>query len=156
MRDGRTCGGSLKAPRRDASTHLPIYYMSTLLKPATEPPRVTVETFTDSQHRTRFRILVDGKLFDDLRGVGFRSEEKALNYWDSNHGIPARAAERNAERRNALLAEKEERKARETDLAPKTRTGVAQFLVTFSIVQGGWSHFVGFCYFSTFWCVSIP
>jgi hypothetical protein len=74
-------------------------------------PRVSVETFLNAQHQTRYRITVDGEVTDDLGGVGWRTEEKAVNFWDSKNGLQGGAAERKAERRAAFLAEKAERAA---------------------------------------------
>ena len=71
--------------------------MATAAAEMTEPT-VSVETFSNPQHQTRYHILVDGKVIDDLGGIGWRTEEKALNYWDSKNGLPLKAVERKAER----------------------------------------------------------
>jgi hypothetical protein len=71
-----------------------------------------VETFLNSQHQTRYRILVDGKVTDDLGGIGLRSEERVLNYWYSRKGLPFIKGEdevKKAKRRAAHLAELKKR-----------------------------------------------
>jgi hypothetical protein len=84
--------------------------MATAAAEMTEPT-VSVETFSNPQHQTRYRILVDGKVIDDLGGIGWRTEEKALNYWDSSHGLPPRGAGNKAARRAAQLEEQKKRAA---------------------------------------------
>jgi hypothetical protein len=76
---------------------------------------VQTEQFTNPKNQTRYRIVVDGVVTEDLNGMGWRSSERALNFWDSKNGLPIRGMSR-AERRAVYLVEKvkwEERQAAE-------------------------------------------
>jgi hypothetical protein len=68
----------------------------------TQTPTIQTERFVNLKHVSRYRILLDGKVTEDLGGIGFRSEERALNFWDSKQGLPIRG-EGKAERRAAHL-----------------------------------------------------
>jgi hypothetical protein len=51
------------------------------------PEAVQIEKFINPENQTRYRIVVAGEVTDDLNGMGWRSKEKAANFWDSKNGI---------------------------------------------------------------------
>jgi hypothetical protein len=103
--------------------------MDMLTETILESPRVSVESFCNPQHQTRYRILVDGIVTDDLGGIGWRSPEKALNYWDSKHGLSIKAVERKAERRAAYLAAEAKRKEKAAAFEAATEEAKKKILV---------------------------